>query len=84
MVVPHLADQFFGGDRLHAGGLGGKPLARTRLTAKRLAPLLHSTMHDARMRARAEDAAVLLRAEDGPARAAALIEQALLAHRSAR
>jgi UDP:flavonoid glycosyltransferase YjiC (YdhE family) len=84
VVVPHGADQFFWGARLHARGLGAKPLGRTKLTAERLAKRLRATLDDAPMRARAEEAAVLLRAEDGPAKAAERIEAALMAQRSAR
>jgi UDP:flavonoid glycosyltransferase YjiC (YdhE family) len=74
IVVPHAADQFFWADRLHARGLGAKPLKRTALTAARLAPRIRATLDDGEMRRRAEEASLALRDEDGPAQAAAVVE----------
>jgi sterol 3beta-glucosyltransferase/vancomycin aglycone glucosyltransferase len=84
IVVPHVADQFFWGDRLRIRGIGSKPLPRKRLTAAALASRLRSTIDDAKMRGNAEEAGVAIRAETGPARAAELIEAAIVAHLSAK
>jgi sterol 3beta-glucosyltransferase len=77
VVVPHAADQFFWGDRLHALGLAAKPLKRTSLTEGALGKRLSQALSDPGMRTRAEEVAKGIRLEDGPARAAELIEQAL-------
>ncbi len=37
VVVPHILDQFFWGDRVHRAGLGPEPVWRTRLNRRRLA-----------------------------------------------
>ena len=84
IVVPHVADQFFWGDRLRVRGIGSKPLPRTKLTAAALASRLRATIDDAKMRDKAEEAGIAIRAETGPARAAELIEAAIVAHLAAR
>lgn len=57
---------------------------RGRLTAAALASRLRATIDDANMRGKSEEAGVAIRAETGPARAAELIEAAIVAHRSAK
>ena len=74
IVVPHVADQFFWGDRLHALGVAPKPLKRTQLTAEALAGRIRAALADATLRPRAEQAALTLAAEDGATRAAELVE----------
>jgi sterol 3beta-glucosyltransferase len=77
IVVPHAADQYFWADLLRARGLGAKPLRRADLTARALAARILATQADAAMRARVEVAAASMRRENGPLRAAELIDQAL-------
>lgn len=42
VVVPHILDQYFWGDRIHRAGLGPLPVWRSRLTAGRLASAIHA------------------------------------------
>jgi len=79
IVVPHVADQFFWGDRLHARGVGAKPLPRTKLSAERLAVRLRTTLDDAAMAARSAEVGAANQREDGAATAAALVEEAFAA-----
>ena len=74
VVVPHAADQFFWGDRLHVHGFGAKPLNRNALTAESLAVRIRATLDDVAMRARSLEASSRIRAEDGATCAAEHIE----------
>jgi sterol 3beta-glucosyltransferase len=75
VVVPHVADQFFWGERLMKQGVGVKPLPRVKLTAGRLAERLREAVGDCAMREKALAAGAALSGEDGATRAAELIEQ---------
>jgi sterol 3beta-glucosyltransferase len=73
-IVPFGFDQFFWGDRIRALGVGPAPLAINRLTPQRLADSITRLTLDPRMHERAAMLGERLRAEDGPALAAARIE----------
>ena len=77
LVLPHFADQPFWGRRVHALGVGPKPLAPHKLTVERLAPAIEAVTTDAEMRRRAETLGRTLRSEDGLGSAVSLIEQRL-------
>ncbi|MDO4920180.1 glycosyltransferase [Kocuria sp.] len=74
VVVPHFADQFYWGARLHALGVAPRPLRRGSLSGARLAPLLREALEPA-VGARAELLAERVRGEDGCGRAVAQVEQ---------
>ena len=75
LLVPFMADQPFWGRRVHALGVGPKPIPRRQLTAENLAGGIRLLVTDEAMRRRAADLGALIRAEDGVARAAELLEQ---------
>lgn len=79
IVVPHFADQFYWGHRLHELGVAPAPLPRRSLSARRLAARLEDATAPA-MRARARRLAEAERAEDGTGQAVAHIER-LMARR---
>lgn len=75
LLVPFAFDQFFWGDRVHALGVGPRPIPFARLTAQRLAAALTETLNDTALRSRARALGQALSAEDGPGHAASLIER---------
>lgn len=82
IVVPLGFDQPFWGARVHALGVGPRPIARRSLTAAALAHAIGEAMNDEMMRERARTMAALLRAEDGVGAAASAIADVVT--RSAR
>ena len=77
LLVPFMADQPFWGRRVHALGVGPKPIPRRQLTAEKLAVGIRLLITNEAMRRRAADLGALIRAEDGVVRAAELLEQYL-------
>ncbi|HXI91318.1 MAG TPA: glycosyltransferase [Blastocatellia bacterium] len=77
VIVPHLGDQSFWGQRVYALGAGPKPISRNKLTAPALASAIRAatTSHD--MKRRAGDLGTKIRAEDGIGEAVDAIEQYL-------
>jgi UDP:flavonoid glycosyltransferase YjiC (YdhE family) len=75
IVTPFFGDQPFWGRRVHALGVGPAPIPRQRLTVERLAEAIRCAVSDAAMREKAARLGELIRAEDGVAQAAAIIEQ---------
>ncbi len=70
VVVPFHGDQPFWASRVHHLGLGPPPVARSRLTADRLAAALKQALTDAPMRERAAAVGAQVQREQGAARAA--------------
>jgi sterol 3beta-glucosyltransferase len=75
VVCPLVGDQPFWGRRVAELGVGSAPLPRAKLTAERLAEAISAAVTDAKMQERAADLGERIRAEDGVARAVALIHQ---------
>jgi sterol 3beta-glucosyltransferase len=75
IICPFFGDQPFWGRRVAALGVGPAPIPQRRLTAKRLAAALESTLQDTAMQLRAQQLGELIRREDGVGRAVALIEK---------
>jgi sterol 3beta-glucosyltransferase len=71
VVVPFGVDQPFWGSRVATLGVGPRPIPRRKLTAERLADALRASMFDRRMRERAHDLGVHIRAENGVGEAVA-------------
>jgi len=83
--VPHVSDQFGWIGELQRLGVAPRAVSRHSLTASKLANRIKAVMADPGMRIRAAAIAARMKADDGPARAAVLIEEAYaawLAHRS--
>lgn len=74
VIVPHMADQPFWGQRVAALGVGPKPIPRNRLTSERLAAALQQATSDSAMRCRTQQLAEKICREDGVALAVRLIE----------
>lgn len=75
VVVPFHGDQPFWAKRVHAAGVGPRPIPRTRLAAKGLAEALREATQDEAMARRAQELGEAIRAEDGVGRAVAAIER---------
>ena len=75
LIVPFNCDQPFWGRRVHALGVGPKPIPRRQLSVEKLAEGIRLMATDEAMRRRAADLGVRIRAEDGVVRAAELLEQ---------
>ncbi len=74
IIVPHMADQPFWGGRVHALGVGPKPILRPKLTADRLAHAIRQAVTDPQMAERAKHLSAQIQAEDGLGNAIAAVE----------
>lgn len=75
IITPFFGDQPFWGQRVHELGVGPKPIPRQRLTVEGLAEAIRIAVSDTTMRNKAAHLGERIRAENGIARAVALIEQ---------
>lgn len=75
IVTPFMGDQPFWGRRVYELGVGPQPIPRRRLTVDRLAEAIRCAVSDTAMRERAARLGERIRAENGIARAVAVIEQ---------
>ena len=85
VCVPHVSDQFGWAQALRRLGVAPAAVARRSLTAPKLARRIKQALADPGMRTRAAAIAARMKDDDGPARAAELIEdahRAWLANRS--
>jgi sterol 3beta-glucosyltransferase len=74
IVVPFFGDQPFWGQRIAELGVGPVPIPRKKLTVERLAQAIEKAVRDRTMRQRAADLGARIRAEDGIARAVAVVQ----------
>jgi UDP:flavonoid glycosyltransferase YjiC (YdhE family) len=72
-VVPFTSDQPFWGRRVHALGVGPRPIPASRLSAKRLSEAILALTDDGEMRRRAAALGEAIRAEDGVGEAVRII-----------
>jgi UDP:flavonoid glycosyltransferase YjiC (YdhE family) len=77
VIVPHLGDQVFWGQRVAALGVGARPIPRPKLTAERLASAIRRVVSDNMMCYRAANLGELIRAERGVETAVGLVNQYL-------
>jgi UDP:flavonoid glycosyltransferase YjiC (YdhE family) len=77
VIVPHLGDQPFWGQRVYALGAGPKPISRKRLTASGLAAAIRAATTNQNMRSRAKELGTKIRSENGIGQAVEVIEQYL-------
>jgi UDP:flavonoid glycosyltransferase YjiC (YdhE family) len=75
VVTPFFGDQPFWAQRVYELGVGPKPIPRQRLTVDRLAESIRWAVSDVVMRKSAASLGERIRAENGIARAVAVIEQ---------
>jgi UDP:flavonoid glycosyltransferase YjiC (YdhE family) len=74
ILVPFFGDQPFWGNRVHSLGVGPAPIPRSKLSVERLAQAIQEATTDTRMRQRAADLGVKIRAENGVANAVKIIQ----------
>ncbi|MGD9091469.1 MAG: glycosyltransferase [Anaerolineales bacterium] len=74
VICPFIIDQPIWGERVHALGVGSKPIPQKKLTADNLAEAIREATTDQAIRQNAETIGAKLRAEDGIANAASLID----------
>ncbi len=74
-VIPHIADQFYWGQRVHELGVGPKPIQRRKLDKQGLVSALDELVQDKSFRSCAESLGVQIRAENGIENAVRVIEE---------
>ncbi|HEX5040693.1 MAG TPA: glycosyltransferase [Candidatus Limnocylindria bacterium] len=75
LVVPHVGDQRYWGDRLHRLGMAPEALPVDGLRAERLTEAARIALADREMRSRAQELATRLSAEDGVGTTVTLLER---------
>jgi len=76
IVVPHIIDQFYWGQRVYELGVGPKYIPRGQLSARKLAEAIRQALQDEPMRHKAAELGELIQAEpDGVTTAVAVIEK---------
>jgi UDP:flavonoid glycosyltransferase YjiC (YdhE family) len=75
VVIPFFGDQPYWGQRVADLGVGPAPIPRQKLTAERLAQAITAAVGDPAMQQRAAELGARIRAEDGIARAVAVVQQ---------
>jgi UDP:flavonoid glycosyltransferase YjiC (YdhE family) len=82
--VPHVSDQFGWAEELRRLGVAPRAVPRRTLTAPKLARRITEALADPGMRTRAAAVSARMKDDDGPARAAVLIEEAASAFAARR
>ncbi len=75
VIVPHIADQPFWGQRVYDLGVGPRPIPRHKLTADKLAWAITEAVTNAEMASKAARLGARIRAEQGLENAVAIIRQ---------
>ena len=75
IVIPFFGDQPYWGQRVAELGVGPEPIPRRKLTVERLAQAIQRAVTDQTMRQRAASLGAEIQAEDGVARAVAIVQQ---------
>ena len=65
VIVPHVLDQYFWGDRVYRAGIGAKAVWRSRLTVRNLGSAIKNCIRDSGMRQTALEVRDALRGLDG-------------------
>lgn len=65
IIVSHIVDQQFWGDRVAFAGAGPRPLSRRHLSTEKLAKTLHSVLGNEQMKSKAEEVGKRLCEENG-------------------
>ena len=74
IIIPHILDQYYWGDRIHRTGLGPRPIRRSLLTAKRLADAISESLSNDVFQGRAKQVAGIIQGQDSIGHAVRLIE----------
>jgi sterol 3beta-glucosyltransferase len=75
IICPFMVDQPYWGARVHALGVGSKPIPQKKLTAAKLAAAIQQVTNDPAIRQNADDLGEKIRVEGGIGKAAAIIER---------
>ena len=75
VIVPFVGDQFFWGQQIETRGVGPRRVPHKSLTAEKLSDALGSALNDPAMRRKAMEMGAHVRAENGLAKAADIIER---------
>ncbi len=84
IIVPHVADQRFWGERVAKLGVGPKPVARHRLSAHKLADMFHAVGGNQGMQRRAQEVGAALRKENGVVQAVQAIQACVASKKQER
>jgi len=74
-VIPHFADQFFWGERVHSLGCGPKPVSRKKVSVSDWVKNLKDLVENLNYRVNAHQLAEKIHSEDGVGRAVEIIER---------
>jgi len=74
LVIPHIADQFYWGQRIHELGVGPQPIRRAKMDPNSLAASLAELVWNEQLHAAAATLGEKIRAENGVENAVQLIE----------
>lgn len=77
IIIPHMVDQPYWGQRVHALGVGPKPIPRHKLTAVKLAKAIQQAATNQTSQQNAAALGAKIRAEDGLGNAVAIINQTI-------
>jgi UDP:flavonoid glycosyltransferase YjiC (YdhE family) len=75
LVIPHLVDQYYWGQRIHELGVGPRPIPRPKLTVQGLGVAMSELAQDVSFRAAASRLGEQIRLENGVDNAVRLIEE---------
>jgi len=79
LVIPHIADQFYWGQRVYELGVGPKPIRRTHLEISELAASLFELVRNKNMKNTALQLGEKIRSENGVEHAVRMIEETYIA-----
>jgi len=77
-VIPHIADQFYWGQRVHELGIGPKPIRHTNLEINGLAASLFELVRNKNMKNTASKLGEKIRSENGVEHAVRMIEETFI------
>lgn len=75
LVIPHIADQFYWGQKVYELGVGPKPIPRSKLDTKGLAASMDELVRNKKMQMAANELGEQIRSENGIWNAVQLIEE---------
>jgi sterol 3beta-glucosyltransferase len=75
VIIPHMQDQPYWGQKVQQVGAGPRPIPRRKLTVSALADAIRLAVGDPALRERARQIGAAVRAEDGLERAIRVIER---------
>ena len=65
IIVPHLLDQYYWGNRIYQSKLGPRPIRRSKLTSQKLAAAIRECLTNERIKQNAKEASDMIKKRDG-------------------